>query len=209
MGDEETSKVHLPPGFHFFPSEEELVLHFLYHKVAHLPCQPDIIPTLDLHHCDPWELINGKALEGDNQWYFFTYKAEEDHRDSVDGYWTPVDDEEPVFSHENKVGVKKTFVYYVGEAPQGIKTNWVMHEYHLLDDAATNPNPNSRRRRSCKKRRRPITRMEDNKWVICQVFDASYGRDQDQRERSDNEMELSCMDEVFLSLDDYDEISQL
>ncbi|KAH7671069.1 NAC domain-containing protein [Dioscorea alata] len=196
------TKNKLPPGFHFFPSEEELVLHFLYNKASHLPCKPDFIPTLDLHYCDPWQLINGKALEGDNQWYFFTYKAEKaEDRVSGDGYWTPVTDDEPVFSGENKVGVKKSLVYCIGEAPEGIKTSWLMHEYHLLDELVSNPNPNPNpncsRRGSSKKRRH--SRMEDKKWVICQVFDTSYGT------QDENEMELSCMDEAFLSLDDDDD----
>ncbi|RWV92223.1 hypothetical protein GW17_00045422 [Ensete ventricosum] len=50
---------NLPPGFQFFPSDEELVVHFLRRKAAQLPCYPDIIPTIDLRHCDPWDL-NGQ-----------------------------------------------------------------------------------------------------------------------------------------------------
>jgi hypothetical protein len=31
------------------------------------------------------------------------------------------------------VGLKKTLVFSVGQPSEGIETNWVMHEYHLLD----------------------------------------------------------------------------
>ncbi|KAK4587667.1 hypothetical protein RGQ29_018896 [Quercus rubra] len=48
MGD---GSVNLPPGFHFCPTDEELVLHFLLRKASLLPCHPGIIPDLDL---DPW-----------------------------------------------------------------------------------------------------------------------------------------------------------
>jgi hypothetical protein len=47
---------NLPPGFHFFPSDEDLVVHFLRRKAANLPCRPDIVPTILLHRYDPWEL---------------------------------------------------------------------------------------------------------------------------------------------------------
>lgn len=53
MGD---SNVNLPPGFRFYPTDEELVVHFLHRKVALLPCHPDVIPDLDLYPYDPWDL---------------------------------------------------------------------------------------------------------------------------------------------------------
>uniref|UniRef100_A0A453C0U1 NAC domain-containing protein n=1 Tax=Aegilops tauschii subsp. strangulata TaxID=200361 RepID=A0A453C0U1_AEGTS len=52
---------NLPPGFHFFPSDEELVIHFLRRKAALLPCRPDIVPTLPQNRYDPWEL-NGMYI---------------------------------------------------------------------------------------------------------------------------------------------------
>ena len=48
--------VNLPPGFLFSPTDEELVLHFLYSKASLSPCHPSIIPDLDLSLADPWEL---------------------------------------------------------------------------------------------------------------------------------------------------------
>jgi hypothetical protein len=46
--------------------------------------------------------------------------------------------EEPVISTSgNNVGVKKSFVFCVGDAPSGGKTNWTMQEYGLSDSAAS------------------------------------------------------------------------
>ena len=61
---------NLPPGFHFFPSDEDLVIHFLRRKAANLPCRPDIIPTVLLQHYNPWEL-NGLGSHPPTPLYFF------------------------------------------------------------------------------------------------------------------------------------------
>lgn len=53
--------INLPPGFKFLPTDEELVLHFLYRKASLLPCNPNIIPDLDLNFHAPWQL-NGICL---------------------------------------------------------------------------------------------------------------------------------------------------
>ncbi|EXB97320.1 NAC domain-containing protein 68 [Morus notabilis] len=192
MGD---SNVNLPPGFRFYPTDEELVVHFLHRKVSLLPCHPDVIPDLDLYPYDPWEL-DGKALGEDNKWYFYSRKTQ--NRVTNNGYWKPLGVEEAVIgrSGNKKVGTKKYLVFYVGEAPSGMKTNWIMHEFHLSDSASTSSTTSSSTRSS--KRRAP-KKIDTSKWVLCRV----YERDEDH----DDGTELSCLDEVFLSLDDLDEIS--
>lgn len=103
---------------------------------------------------------SGKALQGGNcQWYFFSHAAAP-NRISPSGYWTPVGAKETVTSGGRAVGMKTTLVFYAGQAPDSIKTNWVMHEYQLID-GATSPNSISRSngkssssmRRGSKKRR--------------------------------------------------------
>ena len=46
----------LPPGFRFFPSDEELVFHYLYKKVANVKVNEGTMMEVDLHIRDPWEL---------------------------------------------------------------------------------------------------------------------------------------------------------
>ncbi|XP_022749102.1 NAC domain-containing protein 104-like isoform X2 [Durio zibethinus] len=144
MGD--NSNVNLPPGFRFYPTDEELVVHFLQRKAALLPCHPDVIPDLDLYPYDPWEL-DGKALGEGNQWYFFSRRTQ--NRNTSNGYWKPMGVDEPVVnSTSKKVGMKKYFVFCIGEAPTGIKTNWVMQEYHLSDCDSSSSRSSKRRGRS-------------------------------------------------------------
>ncbi|CAA6660385.1 unnamed protein product [Spirodela intermedia] len=143
----------LPPGFRFFPSDEELVVHFLHRKAAHLPCYPDVIPSLDPRHYDPWDL-NG------NQWYFFTRRALS--RVWASGYWMPTGVEKPVTSAGRNVGIKKYLAFYAGQAP------------------------------------------DFNEWVLGRVYESDFGS---QSSFYDDGTELSCLDEMFLSLDDLDEIS--
>ncbi|XP_020259608.1 NAC domain-containing protein 104-like isoform X2 [Asparagus officinalis] len=136
----------LPPGFQFFPSDEELVIHFLYRKALG---HRDIIPSLDLYTHDPWEL-DGKALQGGNYWYFFSQKAR-NRATGPSGCWDSEADDEPVTSGRENVGVKKTFAFYA----DGIKTSWVMHEYHLLQRVDRDGSTSSNGRRSSRRKGNP------------------------------------------------------
>lgn len=53
----------LPPGFRFYPSDEELVCHYLHKKIANE--EADLRGTLveiDLHICEPWQLPGTKPF---------------------------------------------------------------------------------------------------------------------------------------------------
>ncbi|GLT96661.1 hypothetical protein SLE2022_142680 [Rubroshorea leprosula] len=187
MGD---GNVNLPPGFRFYPTDEELVVHFLQRKVALLPCHPDVIPDLDLYPYDPWEL-EGKALAEGNQWYFYSRRTES--RTTSNGYWKSMGVDDPVLNSSNKkIGMKMHWMFYMGGPPTGVKTNWIMHEYHLSDSGSSS---------SRSSRRSGHTKIDFSKWVVCRVYEQNFC------DENDDGTELSCMDEVFLSLDDLDEIS--
>ncbi|KAH0731954.1 hypothetical protein KY289_003142 [Solanum tuberosum] len=192
MGD---SNVNLPPGFRFYPTDEELVVHFLQRKAALLPCHPDVIPDLNLYPYDPWDL-DGKAMVEGNKWYFYSRRTQS--RITENGYWKSLGVDEPIFSTDNNnVGMKKYYAFYLGELPEGVKTNWVMQEFSLNSDSSSG---NSR----LSSRRKTRSKIDYSGWVICRVYERNYDNDNDD---DDNGPELSCLDEVFLSLDDLDEIS--
>ncbi|XP_020224898.1 NAC domain-containing protein 104 [Cajanus cajan] len=192
----EDGSINLPPGFFFSPTDEELVLHFLFCKASLIPCHPNIIPELHSSHLDPWEL-NGKALFSGNQYYFFSKVNE--NRTTENGYWKEIGMTEPILSTvDKKVGMKKYLVFHIGEAPQDTETNWVMQEYHICSSGFDMASYRSARRR----------RKHDqswSKWVLCRVYEKRrceegvkcYSDDEDE-----NGSELSWLDEFYLRLDD-------
>ncbi|KAF9690185.1 hypothetical protein SADUNF_Sadunf01G0169400 [Salix dunnii] len=188
------ASANLPPGFRFCPSDQELVLHFLHRKAARLPGHPDvIIPDLDLYPYDPWQL-EGKALSEGKQLYFYSRRTQ--NKITSNGYWKPMAGrvEEPVLTsdhHGNKiVGMKSYFLFHTAD---GIKTNWVMEEYRQSESCTSSSSTKSSKTRDRQKQDR-------SKWVICRVYERNF-------DEEDGGAELSCLDEVFLSLDDLDEIS--
>ena len=83
---------------------------------------------------------------GEKEWYFFCHKdmkyptGMRTNRATKEGYWKATGRDREIFKQPaaaaNKndkqlVGMKKTLVFYMGRAPKGTKTNWVMHEFRL------------------------------------------------------------------------------
>lgn len=59
----------------------------------------------------------------------------------MSGYWKATGKDKAVFgggrsnnnNHSVVVGMKKTLVFYRGKPPYGSRTDWIMHEYRLVD----------------------------------------------------------------------------
>ena len=47
---------HVPPGFRFHPTDEELVDYYLRKKVALKKVDLDVIKDVDLYKIEPWDL---------------------------------------------------------------------------------------------------------------------------------------------------------
>ncbi|CAN1304672.1 NAC transcription factor 25 [Linum perenne] len=161
MEPKSSSDIHLPPGFRFYPTDEELIVQYLKNRIRSSPLPASIIAEIDLYKFDPWELPK-KALFGDDEWYFFTPRDRKypngarPNRAAGSGYWKATGTDKPILSSNSmaSVGVKKALVFYKGRPPKGIKTDWIMYEYRL-PDTISNP------------RQKGSMRLDD--WVLCRV----------------------------------------
>ncbi|KAH1230229.1 hypothetical protein AAZX31_10G187000 [Glycine max] len=129
------------PGFRFHPTDEELVVFYLKRKMTGNLSRYDHIAVVDVYKLEPWDLPSlSKLKTKDLEWYFFSAldrkygNGSRTNRATERGYWKTTGKDRPVTHGDRTVGMKKTLVYHSGRAPQGRRTNWVMHEYKMLDD---------------------------------------------------------------------------
>ncbi|XP_073005405.1 NAC domain-containing protein 90-like [Typha latifolia] len=136
---------NFPPGYRFYPTEEELLGFYLRNKLENKRNDMErVIPVADVYSVDPWQLpdIAGDACIRDGeQWFFFCPRQErETHggkptRTTPSGYWKATGSPSLVYSSANRaIGMKKTMVFYNGRAHSGTKTNWKMNEYRAAVD---------------------------------------------------------------------------
>uniref|UniRef100_A0A7N0U891 NAC domain-containing protein n=1 Tax=Kalanchoe fedtschenkoi TaxID=63787 RepID=A0A7N0U891_KALFE len=145
----------LPPGFRFNPSDEELICHYLYKKIANEEVLKGTLMEIDLHTCEPWQLPEMAKLNA-SEWYFFSFRDRKyatgyrTNRATTCGYWKATGKDRTV--HDpitfEVVGMRKTLVFYLNRAPNGIKSGWIMHEFRLES---------------------PHTPPKED-WVLCRVF---------------------------------------
>lgn len=157
----DNSEAHLPPGFRFHPTDEELITFYLIKKVLDSTFTCRAIAEVDLNKCEPWGLP-GKAKMGEKEWYFFSLRDRKyptglrTNRATEAGYWKATGKDREIFSSRTSslVGMKKTLVFYRGRAPKGEKSNWVMHEYRLEGKLSYHY----------------LSRSSKDEWVISRVF---------------------------------------
>ncbi|CAI0404877.1 unnamed protein product [Linum tenue] len=150
----------IPPGFRFHPTDEELVDYYLRKKVNSRRIDLDVIKDVDLYKIEPWDLqelcrIIGSEEE-QSEWYFFSHKDKKyptgtrTNRATTAGFWKATGRDKAIYTKNELIGMRKTLVFYKGRAPNGQKSDWIMHEYRLETDENAAP--------------------QEEGWVVCRVF---------------------------------------
>lgn len=161
---EEQKMLDLPAGFRFHPTDEELITYYLSQKVLDSCFCARAIGEADLNKCEPWDLPR-MAKMGEKEWYFFCVRdrkyptGQRTNRATGAGYWKATGKDKEIHKAKALIGMKKTLVFYKGRAPQGEKTNWVMHEYRLESEHPVHNLP----------------KKAMNDWAICRIFQKSNG----------------------------------
>ncbi|XP_022945573.1 NAC domain containing protein 50-like [Cucurbita moschata] len=131
----------LAPGFRFHPTDEELVIYYLKRKVCGKSFRFNAISEVDIYKSEPWDLAGKSRLKSrDQEYYFFSVldkkygNGARMNRATSQGYWKATGNDRQVRHDTRTVGLKKTLVFHSGRAPDGKRTNWVMHEYRLVDE---------------------------------------------------------------------------
>ncbi|RVW32818.1 NAC transcription factor 32 [Vitis vinifera] len=153
----------LPPGYRFNPTDAEIIVFYLRKKIDHQSLPPNKIIEVNLYGYDPDELAATYELSGNDEWFYFTPRerkyrnGQRPNRSIGEGYWKATGADKEIKFEDRTVGYRKALVFYRGSPQNGVKTNWIMHEFTV----AKPPGP---------PRRSGVNDMRLDDCVLCRVY---------------------------------------
>ncbi|CAL2242247.1 unnamed protein product [Prunus armeniaca] len=144
--EEEEGDLSLPVGFRFRPTDEELVNYYLKNKLEGMESHAEnIIDEIDILKFEPWDLPDKSLIKSDDENWFFFYKYKKGSRATKEGFWKITSKDRVIKARDNRtvIAKKRILTFYIGRVRKSTKTNWVIHEYYIPDDA--HPNANKQR----------------------------------------------------------------
>lgn len=175
---------NVPPGFRFHPTDEELVDYYLRKKIGSIKFDLDVIKDVDLYKIEPWDLqeLCKIGTEEQDDYYFFSHKDKKyptgtrTNRATKAGFWKATGRDKAIYSQHNLIGMRKTLVFYKGRAPNGLKSDWIMHEYRLETNENGTP--------------------QEEGWAVCRVFKKRIAATIRYEEEHDSVHWYNCDDQV-------------
>ncbi|KAK1432667.1 hypothetical protein QVD17_09565 [Tagetes erecta] len=135
--------LHMPIGYRFCPTDEEIIIHYLRPKVLSFP-----LPATAIMHSQDLLLHHPAHLPGDpkEKRYFFNKQGLSQPASNPAGYWKPVvkngNTHKLILATgcNHPIGFKKTFVFYEfsDHRKSGSRTSWMLQQFCLLYTLPTN-----------------------------------------------------------------------
>ncbi|XP_024985332.1 NAC domain containing protein 52-like [Cynara cardunculus var. scolymus] len=189
----------LIPGFRFHPTDVELVMYYLKRKLLGKKINTNAVAEVNIYDFCPWDLPDMSSLKsGDLEWFFFCPKARKylngsrSNRATETGFWKATGRERPVTYRERTVAMIKTLVFHLGNAPNGKRTDWVMHEYCMKDGHLDNGG------------------IVQDAYVLCKIFQksgagpkngAQYGKPFNEDEYDDDDVAICSEPQAVIGPD--------
>ncbi|CAN8256396.1 unnamed protein product [Cochlearia groenlandica] len=176
----------LPIGYRFYPTEQELILHYLLPKSFASPLPSSIISVFDVFFSHPLTFPGGQKEK--HRYFFCKKRREVTSNDNIikissnDGYWKHIGKKErQVITCGRTIGVRRTFAFYETEKSSSRcnKTKWIMTEYSLAGFASN---------------------KVFEEWSVYNVYERK--RFKGRKQRKSNEESLSCIDFSIVSDDE-------
>lgn len=95
----------------FTPTNEELIVYYLKHKILGKPLGRHMIADMDVYNFEPWDLSSFSPIKSkERQWYFFCPRGTSKKRQTREVNWKVTGTNKTVSYESRKVGIIKTLV---------------------------------------------------------------------------------------------------